>query len=67
VNTVHTRANKSGNVPVAGDFAWWDLLHGAVDCVEEGLGFVGASHGCEPTLPTDACRSMGKRSQSAGG
>jgi hypothetical protein len=32
-------------VAVAGYFAWRDLLHGAVDGVEEGLGFVGAGHG----------------------
>ncbi len=59
---IHTRANKSGNVPVAGDFAWWDLLHGAVDCVEEGLGFVGAGHGSEPTLLTLVDLTVVKRS-----
>ena len=40
----HTRANQPGNVAVAGDPAGRDLLHGAVDGVEEGLGLVGAGH-----------------------
>lgn len=40
----HTRANQPGNVAVAGDPAGGDLLHGAVDGVEEGLGLVGAGH-----------------------
>lgn len=37
-------------MPVAGDFAVRNLLHGAVDGVEEGCRFVGAGHGGESTV-----------------
>lgn len=41
---LHTSPDQLCNVAVAGDFAMRNLLHGAVDGMEEGLCLFGASH-----------------------
>lgn len=45
VSRALTSADQLGDVAIAGHFAWRNLLHGAVDCVEEGLCFGRAGHG----------------------
>lgn len=39
-----TSADQFGNMAVAGHLAVWDLLDGAVDGMEESLGFVASWH-----------------------